>query len=210
MQMKCKPSLSTLRLHSPLNQPTYTDLAPSHSELALPTELTRTPTNLLNPMSMFYASKGVTEVWDHFLQNNAQGKNSNLHVADYYVIHTVSPYYMLCPTEPSAWFVPWPGTAGKDNPSGMSRLVTGTPLCLEDFAVCTHTHTVEFHIYHCVLRLPFLHQGGSPSSILTLTSSLVTPSLVLKILSAPSLPFQTITLLKQGGIFLFSPTRLIR
>jgi hypothetical protein len=42
----------------------------------------------------------------------------------------------------------------------MSRLITGTPLCLEDFSVCIHTHTLEFHVYHCVLGLPFLRQGG--------------------------------------------------
>jgi len=109
---------------------------------------------------MFYALKGVTVVWDHFLQNNAQGRNSNFHVADYYIIHTVSPYFMLCPTEPSTWFVPGPGTAGKDDPSGMSRLTTGTPLRFENLTVCVHTNAVEFHVYHCILGLPFLRQGS--------------------------------------------------
>jgi len=37
---------------------------------------------------------------------------------DYYVICAVSPYYMLYPTDPSAWFIPGPGIAGKDDPSG--------------------------------------------------------------------------------------------
>ena len=141
-------------------EPTYVDLTPFHLESALPTNITRAPTNMRNPMSMFHASKGVTAVWDHFLQNNAQGRNGNLHVGDYYVIRAVSPYFMLRPTNPSAWFIPGPGIAGKDDPSGMSRLITGTPLRLEDFAVCTHTGAKEFHIYHCVLGLLFLCQGG--------------------------------------------------
>jgi hypothetical protein len=42
---------------------------------------------------------------------------------------------------PSAWFITWPGTAGKDNPSGMSRLITGTPLRLEDISVL-HTRVL--------------------------------------------------------------------
>jgi hypothetical protein len=67
---------------------------------------------------------------------------------------------MWHPTKPSAWFITWPGSAGKDNPSGMSRLITGTLLPLEDLTVCVHTNTVEFHVYHCVLGLPFLRQGG--------------------------------------------------
>jgi len=62
---------------------------------------------------MFYTSKGVTEVWDHFLQKNAQGRNGVFHVADYYVVHTVSPYFMLHPTKLSAWLVTWPETAGR-------------------------------------------------------------------------------------------------
>jgi hypothetical protein len=111
-------------------------------------------------MSMFYATVGVIELWDRFLQDNAKGRNGNFIVTDYHVVRAVSPYYMLRPTKPSAWFVTWPGTAGKDNPSGMSRLITGTPLRLEDFSVCTYTRALEFHVYHCVLGLPFLRQGG--------------------------------------------------
>ena len=42
----------------------------------------------------------------------------------------------------------------------MSRLITGTPLHLEDISVCTHTQALEFHVCHCVLGLPFLRQGG--------------------------------------------------
>jgi len=87
-------------------EPTYTDLTQFHLESVFPTKLTRAPTNLRDPMSMFYTSKGVTEVWDHFLQNNTQGWNGNFHVADYYVICAVSPYFMLRPTEPSTWFIP--------------------------------------------------------------------------------------------------------
>jgi hypothetical protein len=67
---------------------------------------------------------------------------------------------MRHPTKPSAWFITWPGSAEKDNLSGMSRLITGTLLHLEDLSVCVHTNTVEFHVYHCVLGLPFLRQGG--------------------------------------------------
>ena len=141
-------------------EPTYVDLTPLHLESALPTNITRAPTNTCNPMSMFHTSKGVTAVWDHFLQNNAQGRNGNLHVGDYYVTRAVSPYFMLRPTNPSAWFIPGPGIAGKDDPSGMSRLATGTPLRLEDLTVCVNTNAVEFHVYHCVLGLPFLRQGG--------------------------------------------------
>jgi len=140
-------------------EPTYTNLTPSHSESALPTVLTGTLTSPLNPMSMFHASKGVSEVWDHFLQKNAQGRNSVFHVADYYLVCAISPYFMLHPTEPNTWFITRPGTAGKDNPSAMSRLIMGTPLHLEDISVCTHTSALEFHIYHCVLGLPFLCQG---------------------------------------------------
>jgi hypothetical protein len=142
------------------DEPTCIDLTPSHLESALPIKLTRAPTNPRNPMSMFHASKGVTAVWDHFLQNNAQGRNGNLHVGDYYVIRAVSPYFMLRPTDPSAWFTPGPGIAGKEDPSGMSRLVTGTPLRLEDLSVCVNTNAAEFHVYHCILGLPFLRQGG--------------------------------------------------
>ena len=141
-------------------EPTYTDLTPSHLESPPAAVLTGTPADLHNPMSMFYASKGVTELWDRFLQDNAEGRNGNFHVTNYHVVRAVSPYFMLHPTKPSAWFVTWPGSAGKDNPSGMSRLITGTPLRLEDFSVCVHTHAVEFHVYHCVLGLPFSRQGG--------------------------------------------------
>jgi len=149
------------RPQTPLpTEPTYTDLTPSHLESALPTVLSGTSGDMLNPMSMFYASEGVAKVWDNFLQNNAQGRNGCFHAKDYNVVCAVSPYFMLHPTRPSAWFITWPGTAGKDNLSGMSRLITGTPLRLEDFAVCTHTGAKEFHIYHCVLGLPFLRQGG--------------------------------------------------
>ncbi|KIM86084.1 hypothetical protein PILCRDRAFT_5151 [Piloderma croceum F 1598] len=35
-----------------------------------------------------------------------------------------------------------------------------TPLCLEDISVCTYTQALEFHVYHCILRLPFLRQDG--------------------------------------------------
>jgi hypothetical protein len=111
-------------------------------------------------MSMFYASDGVTQLWNCFLQDNTKGRNSNFIVTDYHVVCAVSPYFMPHPTKPSAWFITWPGTAGKDNPSGMSRLITKTPLHLEDFSVCTPTHTLEFHVYHCVLGLPFLRQSG--------------------------------------------------
>jgi hypothetical protein len=110
-------------------------------------------------MLIFYTLEGVTQLWNRFLQDNAKGRNSNFHITDYHV-HTVSPYFMLHPTKPSGWFITWPGTAGKDNPSGMSRLITGILLCLEDFSVCIHTHTVEFHVYHCILGLHFLHQGS--------------------------------------------------
>ncbi|KIM89855.1 hypothetical protein PILCRDRAFT_2131 [Piloderma croceum F 1598] len=91
---------------------------------------------------------------------NAKGRNSGFHAKDYYVVRAVSPYFMLDPTEPGAWFITWPGTAGKDNPSGMSRLITGTPLRLEDVSVCAYTCTLEFHVYHCILGLAFLRQGG--------------------------------------------------
>ena len=137
-----------------------TDLTLFHSESAPPTVPTGTSAEPLNPMSMFYATVGVIELWDRFLQDNAKGRNGNFIVTDYHVVRAVSPYYMLRPTKPSAWFVTWPGTAGKDNPSGMSRLITGTPLRLEDFSVCTYTRALEFHVYHCVLGLPFLRQGG--------------------------------------------------
>ncbi|KIM91886.1 hypothetical protein PILCRDRAFT_61 [Piloderma croceum F 1598] len=141
-------------------EPTYTDLTPSHLESVLPTVLSGTPTDLINPMSMFYASEGIAKVWDNFLQTNAQGRNSSFHAKDYYVVRAVSPYFMLHPTKLSAWFITWSGTAGKDNPSGMSRLIIGTPLHLEDITICTHTCALEFHVYHCVLGLPFLRQGS--------------------------------------------------
>ena len=86
--------------------------------------------------------------------------NGNFHVTDYHVVRAISPYFMQHPTKPSAWFITWPGTARKDNPSGMSRLITGTLLRLEDLSICVHTNTVEFHVYHCILGLPFLRQGG--------------------------------------------------
>jgi hypothetical protein len=137
-----------------------TDLTLFHSESAPPSVPTGTSAEPHNLMSMFYTTVSVVRLWDHFLQDNANGKNSNFRVTDYHVIRAVSPYFMWHPTKPSAWFITWPGSAGKDNPSGMSRLITETLLRLEDLTVCVHTNTVEFHIYHCVLGLPFLHQGG--------------------------------------------------
>ncbi|KIM78719.1 hypothetical protein PILCRDRAFT_10941 [Piloderma croceum F 1598] len=128
------------RPQTPLpTEPTYTDFTPSHLESALLTVLSGSPTDSINPMSMFYTSEGVAKVWDDFLQTNAKGRNGGFHAKDYYVVRAVSPYFMLDPTEPGAWFVTWPGTAGKDNPSGMSRLITGTPLCLKDVSVCAYT-----------------------------------------------------------------------
>ncbi|KIM82995.1 hypothetical protein PILCRDRAFT_7436 [Piloderma croceum F 1598] len=146
---------------------------------------------------MFYASEGVTKVWDNFLQSNTQGRNGSFHAKDYYVVRAVSPYFMLYPTKLSTWFITWPGTAGKDNNSGMSRLITGTPLCLEDITVCTHTCALEFHVYHCVLGLPFLRQGSYTFITPTLTSLLMKPFPTLKTLSAPLSPSETITLSKQ-------------
>ena len=141
-------------------EPTYTNLTPLHSESVPSTVFTGTPVNSLNPMSMFCASSDVTQLWNHFLQDNIKGRNNNFHIANYHVVHAVSPYFMLHPTKPSAWFITWPGTTENDNLLSMSRLITGTLLCLKDLSVCTHTHALEFHIYHCVLGLPFLHQGG--------------------------------------------------
>ncbi|KIM79016.1 hypothetical protein PILCRDRAFT_10674 [Piloderma croceum F 1598] len=142
------------RPQTPLpTEPTYTNLTLSHLESALPTVLSGSPTDSINPMSMFYASEGVAKVWDDFLQTNAKGRNGGFHAKDYYIIRAISPYFMLDPTELGAWFVTWTGTAGKDNPSGMSRLITGTPLHLEDVSVCAYTCALEFHIYHCILEL---------------------------------------------------------
>jgi hypothetical protein len=56
-------------------------------------------------MLMFYTSDGVTQLWNHFLQDNAKGRNSNFHIIDYHVICAVSPYFMLHPTKLSAWFI---------------------------------------------------------------------------------------------------------
>jgi hypothetical protein len=161
-------------------------------------------------MSMFYATVSIIQLWDSFLQDNAKGRNGNFIVTDYHVIRAVSPYYMLHPTKPSAWFVTWPGTAGKDNPSGMSRSITGTLLCLEDSSVCTYTHALESTSTIASLGCLSYAKVATPSTIPTITSLLVTPSLALKILSPPSLPFQTITSPKRVSIFLFSPTLLIR
>jgi hypothetical protein len=137
-----------------------TDLTSFHSESAPPSVPTGTSADLHNPMSMLYALDSVIRLWDCFLQDNAKGRNSNFHVTDYHIIRAVSPYFMWHPSKPSAWFITWSGSAGKDNPSGMSWLITGTLLRLEDLTICVHTNAVEFHIYHCVLGLPFLHQGG--------------------------------------------------
>ncbi|KIM78244.1 hypothetical protein PILCRDRAFT_11461 [Piloderma croceum F 1598] len=143
-----------------LTEPTYTNLTPSHLESALPMVLSGSPTDSINPMLMFYASEGVAKVWDNFWQTNVKGRNGSFHAKDYYIVHAVSPYFMLDPIEPGAWFITWPGTGGKDNPSGMSGLITGTPLHLEDISVCAFTCALEFHVYHCILGLAFLHQGG--------------------------------------------------
>jgi hypothetical protein len=137
-----------------------TNLTSFHLESVPPLVPTGTSADPHNPMLMLYASDSVIQLWDRFLQDNAKGRNSNFHVTDYYIVRAVSPYFMRHPTKPSAWFITWPGSAGKDNPSGMSRLITGTLLHLEDLTVCVHTNTVKFHVYHCVLGLPFLRQGG--------------------------------------------------
>jgi hypothetical protein len=137
-----------------------TDLTLFHSESAPPTVPTGTLAEPYNPMLMFYATVSVVQIWDRFLQDNTKGRSGSFHVTEYHVVRAVSPYFMRHPTKPSAWFITWPGSAGKDNPSGMSRLITGTLLRLEDLTVCVHTNAVEFHVYHCVLGLPFLRQGG--------------------------------------------------
>ena len=54
--------------------------------------LSGTPTDWLNPMSMFYASEGVTKVWDHFLQDNTKGRNDNFHITDYCEIKLTPSY----------------------------------------------------------------------------------------------------------------------
>jgi len=207
-QTKCNPSLSALRLHSPLNPPIPT--SPIPFRVGTSTEFTGTPTNSLNPMSMFYALKGITEVWDHFLQNNAQGRNGNFHVADYYVVRAVSPYFMLHPTEPSAWFVTWPGTAGRITLQACPGWLQGPHYILRT-SLSAHILTLwNFTFTIASSGCPSFTKVATPSTILTLMSSLVTPSLALKILSAPSSPFQTITLLKRVSISPFSPICLIR
>ena len=117
---------------------------------------------------------------------------------------------MLHLTKPSIWFITWPGTSGKDNPSGMSRLITGTPLCLEDISVCTHTCALEFHVYYYVLGLLFLCQGGYTFITPTLTSSLVKPFPVQMTLSAPLSPSLTIIPPKWVNSSPFRLTPLIR
>ena len=92
-QTKCNPSLSALRLHSPLNPPIPT--SPIPFRVGTSTEFTGTPTNSLNPMSMFYASKGVTEVWDHFLQNNIQAYREEIAIS---MLQTTTSFALSAPT----------------------------------------------------------------------------------------------------------------
>jgi hypothetical protein len=79
-----------------------TDLTLFHSESAPPTVPTGTLAEPYNPMLMFYATVGVVQIWDRFLQDNAKGRSGSFHVTEYHVVRTVSPYFMWHPTKPSA------------------------------------------------------------------------------------------------------------
>ena len=187
-------------------EPTYTNLTPSHSESALPTVLTGTPTNPINLMSMFYALKGVTEVWDHFLQKNAQGR-------DIFMLLTTT---LFAPSAPTSCCIPLSWVPGLSPGLELLERITlqGCAGWLQGphYILRTFQFTPTLKLWNSTFIIASLNclsftKVAIPSTTPILMSSLMKPFPALKTLSAPSLPFQTITLLKQVGIY---PTHLIR
>jgi len=115
--------------------------------------------DMLEPMSMHGAMPGIMDMWNRLLQDHTKEAGDCLHARDYIVVEAVSPYYPLHPTSASAWFVTEPGLAGRNSPSGESRLTTGVALCLEDHTVTSKTNS-EFHVYYCRLGVPISREGG--------------------------------------------------
>jgi hypothetical protein len=138
---------------------TYRDLTPSHKLQPNP-QVMRHLTNALEPMSMSDATPGIIHMWDRLLEDHTKEVGTRRHASDYTVVEAVSPYFMLHPTARYAWFITEPGLAGRNNPSGKSRLTTGIALCLEDRSVTAKTHCSEFHVYYCRLGVPISREGG--------------------------------------------------
>jgi hypothetical protein len=128
------PPLEITQPNSPFSEApakaTYTDLTPFHN-LAPKPLMKRYLTDVLEPMSMYGAISGIIDMWNRLLQDHAKDPGDRLSATDYTIVEAVSPYYILCPTSTSAWFITEPGLAGRNNPSRESRLTTGITLCLE-------------------------------------------------------------------------------
>jgi len=113
---------------------TFTDLTPLHKLHSDPS-MKRYLVDMLEPMSMHGATPGIVDMWNRLLQDHTKEAGDRLHARDYIIVEAVSPYYPLHPTSASAWFVTEPGLAGRNSPSGESRLTTGVALCLKDRTV---------------------------------------------------------------------------
>jgi hypothetical protein len=157
------PPLTITRPNSPSSEAsanaTYTDLTPLHNLVPIPS-IKRHLADVLEPMSMYGATSGIIDMWNRLLQDHAKEPGDRISATDYTIIEAVSPYYILRPTSTSAWFITEPGLAGRNNPSGESRLTTGIALCLEDRTVTSRTHGTEFHVYYCRLGIPISREGG--------------------------------------------------
>jgi hypothetical protein len=157
------PPLAITRPNSPFSEAptkaTYSDLTLFHNLVPKPSKK-RYLADVLEPMSMYGATSGIIDMWNRLLQDHAKEPGDRLSATDYTIVEAVSPYYILRPTSISAWFITEPGLAGRNNPSGESRLTTGIALCLEDRSVTSKTHGTEFHVYYCRLGIPLFREGG--------------------------------------------------
>jgi hypothetical protein len=206
------PPLAITRPNSPSSEPpaeaTYSDLTLFHNLVPKPSKK-RYLADVLEPMSMYGATSGIIDMWNRLLQDHAKEPGDRLSATDYTIVEAVSPYYILRPTSISAWFITEPGLAGRNNPSGESRLTTGIALCLEDRSVTSKTHGTEFHIYYCRLGTPSFVREGTPSTQPRSTSSLKGTSLVPLLPSALSSLSLTTILAKRDATSVFSQTHLV-
>jgi hypothetical protein len=107
-----------------------------------------------------YKSPGLEVMWNHFLQLSLQESNGGLAAKDYLVVQAVSPFYPKDRTGRLAWFIMWPGPAGRITSSSETRLKTGATLCLEDSAISSYLPTEEYPINYVRMKKPLWREPG--------------------------------------------------
>lgn len=107
-----------------------------------------------------YKSPGLEVMWNRFLQLSLQESNGGLAAKDYLVVHAVSPLYPKDRTGRLAWFVMWPGPAGRITSSSETRLKTGAALRLEDSAISSHLPTEEYPINYVRMKKALWREPG--------------------------------------------------